>query len=86
MSVLRPLKHPRNTSNHSATKVESESKTKHLSLALKSQDAAVNSEDDFKQSKAKKRRFAVSLPEEVEALKKTTGSVKHEQIDNVGSA
>lgn len=69
LSIIRPLKHPQNTSNQSATKVESESKTKHLSLALKNQDAAVNSEDNFKQSKAKKRRFVISLPEEVEALK-----------------
>ena len=69
MSTLRPLKHPRNTSNHSATKVESESKTKRLSLASNNQDAAAKSGDDFEQSKAKKRRFAVSLPEEVEAFK-----------------
>ena len=64
--------------------MESESKTKCLSLASKNQDAAANSDDDFEQSKVKKRRFAVSLPEEVEVLK-TSGSEEHKQIDDVGS-
>lgn len=66
--MLRPLKYPR---NHSATKVESESKTKHFSLESKNQDVAANSDDDSEQSKTKKRRFAASLPEEVEAFKKS---------------
>ena len=75
---LKPLKHPRNTDAAGKVAKSKPQKTNQpmsmKRLALRSDGwAAANSDDDFEGSKppqAKKRRFAVSVGEEVESCKK----------------
>ena len=73
---LKPLKHPRNTDAAGKVAKSKAQKTNQpmKRLALRSEGrVAANSDDDFEGSKppqAKKRRFAVSVAEEVESSKK----------------
>ena len=65
-SKLRPQKHPRNTVTPHAARSD---KTMRLSLASKKRDV-VDADDNFQEVKTKKARFAVAMPEAVEAAKK----------------